>query len=144
MMGRYRYAARGSWVVVLAGLSVLTMVSSCVHAGSGSAFQTITLTVGQTRHLSGGRTITFVKVINDSRCPSGAVCIWQGDAALQIAVDDKQGRQLHVLHTAGGKQYHRTLAINGLVLTVKTLQPRPPAGTQLMAGDYRLTLRINE
>lgn len=34
----------------------------------------------------GGTVVRFAKVVGDSRCPEGAVCVWQGEVTVDVGV----------------------------------------------------------
>jgi hypothetical protein len=59
-------------------------VDTAVVADPGVAFA---LPLGKTATLSGNGThITFDKVTDDSRCPIDVVCVWAGDAKIQLVI----------------------------------------------------------
>jgi len=84
-------------------------------------------------------TVRFVDVTADSRCPQGAQCIWEGDAAVVFSVG---GAWASTLHTAavGGPT---TMLVNGKRLTLVSLAPVPKVGASIVKGDYVATIRFN-
>ena len=75
-------------VFVVAGAMGVT--SSCatmdtaIVAQPGAEFS---LPLGKTASLSGnGVTVTFTQVEEDSRCPIDVVCVWAGDAKIELAI----------------------------------------------------------
>ena len=77
----------GSAVVIAA---LLVFVAACasvettVVADPGVAFS---LPLGKTAVVNGNNArISFNKVTDDSRCPADVVCIWAGDAKIQLTV----------------------------------------------------------
>jgi hypothetical protein len=59
-------------------------VDTAVVADPGVAFA---LPLGKTATLSSNGThITFNKVTDDSRCPIDVVCVWAGDAKIELAI----------------------------------------------------------
>lgn len=66
------------------------------------------VSVGDTVHLRFGDAVTiaqsglrvqFRNVVTDSRCPIDVVCVWAGDAHVQIAVGDATTTQTYDLHS---------------------------------------------
>lgn len=73
----------------LAALSMVAAgcatVDTAVVAKPGAEFD---LALGRTAALSGtGYRITFDRVTEDSRCPIDVVCVWAGDARIQLTID---------------------------------------------------------
>ena len=61
-----------------------TTVDTAVVANPGAKFD---VALGQTAALSGtGYRITFDRVTEDSRCPIDVVCVWAGDARIQLTI----------------------------------------------------------
>ncbi|MGB0789002.1 MAG: hypothetical protein ACPG7E_03915 [Marinirhabdus sp.] len=42
--------------------------------------------LGQSVEITGGTTITFEEVVEDSRCPKDATCVWEGLAKVKLKV----------------------------------------------------------
>jgi hypothetical protein len=66
------------------------------------------VSVGDTVHLRFGEAVTiaqsdlrvqFRNVVGDSRCPIDAVCVWAGDAHVQIAVGNATTTHTYDLHS---------------------------------------------
>lgn len=118
---------------------------------SAAETTTDTLAVGQSVRIDKGLKLTFTAVRNDSRCPTGAMCIWEGDATviLEARLPDQPVRTLR-LHTnksprsvvipanppgtVGFKTYH---------VRIVSLTPRPRIGAVLKQSDYRLKLAVD-
>lgn len=82
-------------------------------------------------------TVRFIGVTADSRCPSGAQCIWAGDAALVFIVG---GVQQVTLHTNEGTT---TVIVAGRRLTLVSLSPYPNVSTPIALKDYVATIRFD-
>src|SRR5215510_7023643 len=55
---------------------------------------------GKTASVDGtGLRITFEAVTADSRCPSTAICVWQGDAAVALRLARDSRTVIDTLHT---------------------------------------------
>ena len=61
----------------------------------------IQLRVGETAGLDGGFfRVTFIRVAGDSRCPTDATCVWEGDAEARFMIDhERLGPVRTSLHT---------------------------------------------
>ena len=78
---RWSAAAVAALVAIAAGCA---SVETTVVADPGVAFS---LALGKTAAVHGNSArITFDKVTDDSRCPVDVVCIWAGDAKIQLTV----------------------------------------------------------
>ena len=86
---------------------------------------TLELGVGDTSRVPDTQvSVTFVRVIEDSRCPKGVQCVWEGDATIEVRVtsggSDPETVQLHLnARTAGD------VVAKGLHLTLQRLDPYP-------------------
>lgn len=98
----------------------------------------ITLRGGESAEV-GDRVVRFTAVREDSRCPRGVECVWQGDAAVELVVDAGGEPTVIVLHTT---LEPRSTVAAGLRLTLVRLEPQPLASEQIPLGDYDASLRI--
>lgn len=86
---RRRRASTMIGVAAIAAASVIitvgcATVDTAVVAQPGATFS---LPVGRTAVVSGhSARITFNRVTNDSRCPIDVVCVWAGDAPIELTI----------------------------------------------------------
>lgn len=85
--------------------------------------------------------ITFVKVTQDSRCPSGVQCIQAGSADIQLVVE-LSGQSSTVTITQQGSSTENAQTVGDYTLRFSLL-PYPTAGQAIDPADYRLTLQVN-
>jgi hypothetical protein len=78
--------------------------------------------------------IWFIQVNADSRCPSGAVCIWEGDAEVAIGLTAGSGpTQLAAIHT---REDPRFVDFSGVRVTLADLVPYPREGVPTSPDAY--------
>lgn len=77
-------------LVVRIALAMFVIVTGCatvetaVVADPGTTFS---LAVGKTAVVNGSNTrLTFTRVTEDSRCPTDVVCVWAGDAKIELTI----------------------------------------------------------
>lgn len=93
--------------------------------------------------------VTFKGVSEDSRCPQGTNCIWQGAATAQIELMGTYTRPVTLsLNTLDdtAKGFAKSKKFNGYAVTLETLTPYPSnseSGRNLK-GKYRIGLRIGK
>jgi hypothetical protein len=83
-------------------------------------------------------TITFDRVVGDSRCPADALCVLGGDAVVRIEVTSPAGRSGYELHT--GNQ--RPVTHHDLTIHLVQLEPYPFSAHPIDPRTYRATLRV--
>lgn len=87
-------------------------------------------------------TVRFDAVASDSRCPEGALCIWEGDADVKVEV--KAGRKTRLFHLHTSQRYAQEEKFGGYIVRLISLSPRPRAGERLKAEDYVAILKITK
>ena len=88
-----------------------------------------------------GLRITFEGVTEDSRCPTGAQCVWAGDAAASFTLQNPPADPVQsTLHTHG--RFERQTAVAGFVVRLEDIKPYPKQGSTIAPGDYRATLVV--
>ena len=84
--------------------------------------------------------ITFHSVGEDSRCPKGAVCVWQGNAriVLQVAQQDT------TVNTALEPKEVTYSGQDGFQYTIRlvSVSPYPNAGEEIKLEDYSIKLIV--
>ena len=106
-----------------------------------AASSELLLAPGQTRAVA-GLEITFEGVAEDSRCPAGVQCIWEGDAKVLLAVHAPGATPARVeLHTS--HRFAREAEHAGRRLTLVSVTPVPARDRPVAAKDYRVTLSVS-
>lgn len=112
-------------------------MTAIVHAGSS---ESIVLKIGQAEKLAGGMSVKFVEVVEDSRCPEGATCIWAGRAIVRIEVTEN-GSEPRTVDLEVGK-IESTARFGKFVVKAEKLDPYPKAEPQNDKAAYSATLSI--
>lgn len=107
-----------------------------------SETQTVELPVGTSAPVPGGNaTITFVRVTEDSRCPTGTTCIWEGDAVAELRITPADAPAVMLeLHT--NTRFTREGRAGNTTVALERLDPHPAADAPVAAGSYRVTLKF--
>lgn len=95
-----------------------------------------TLAVDQPVALPEGGSLVLEKV-EDSRCPIGVDCVWEGDAIAHLTV---RGGGAPEETLALSLDERSTGAARGLELKLTAVDPAPRAGTQIDPAAYRATV----
>ena len=86
-------------------------------------------------------TVKFLKVVEDSRCPSDVTCIWEGQAIVLVEVTEtgKQAQQVELFY---GKRINKSLfSSEGYSLKGMSLSPYP---TTDIVGKMDYSLLVSE
>jgi len=106
--------------------------------------------LGQPFELASGETalvggadlrVTFNSVKEDSRCPSGAACIWEGDGVARISVvqDAREGSSIE-LHT--NARFSTNDTYGSYRITLVDLAPYPKVNQTIDAKSYVARLEV--
>ena len=102
-----------------------------------------TLKVGQQAVLDGEQlTIVFEKVLDDSRCPTGSICVWEGNArvAIKLLKSGDGGKNLELNTTVQPKKDSFLHYEVGL----KRLDPYPSTEELLDTKNYRASFIVSK
>lgn len=84
--------------------------------------------------------VRFLRVVSDSRCPADVVCVWAGDAHVQIAVSSSDGEKDYDLHTADRKPTTH----DGYTIQLVKVEPYPYTSKTIEPDEYRVTLKVTK
>ena len=109
------------------------------HVALGAEFA---LKAGQAASVADGALIVrFESVSNDSRCPRGVTCIWEGDAVVAIVAHrGNASANRHELHTSGS--YAREASEGPFRIELVKLDPLPAEGTSVDPQGYVATFKV--
>jgi len=82
--------------------------------------------------------LTFVKMIGDSRCPSGVECFWAGSADLELKVTSGTESTLITLSTHRQKE----ASAFGHRIQLEDVTPYPAKDQQIAPSQYKAILKV--
>lgn len=101
----------------------------------------VTIAAGQTVAFSGGALrLTFVRVVEDSRCPVDVTCVWAGNAVVEIGAALGSGPVSPLQINSGVEPRH--VDWKGVRIQVVELTPLPREGRPVPAGEYTVHVRV--
>ena len=129
----------------LISLFVFTIFSGCQSSDGAikaSLNREFSLAIGQTAEIQGEQlSIKFVEIQEDSRCPRGAMCIWQGRVSSVLQVSDGSDSVKIVLTEPGLSDQYGRGTYKKYEFT-SHVQPYPEMSKKIAGGDYRVLLTV--
>jgi hypothetical protein len=124
----------------IAGIIAVLAATACSNDPTAPLDRAFTLDVGQTVSVDDAElSIKFVRVTEDSRCPSNVQCVWAGNGQIEIeARDDAQPNSLALNTMEGAKE----VVVGQYRIQLLALDPAPVAGQPIPANNYRATLKV--
>lgn len=110
----------------------------------------IYFTEGENKFLSEYQmNVTFKNMAEDSRCPEGVTCVWEGAAVANIEFMGTTTRPMTIpLATTenAGRNYHKSTVFNGYYITLVEVNPAPTSqdGAKTLKGKYRIGIIVNK
>jgi hypothetical protein len=89
-------------------------------------------------------TISIDSVLNDSRCPSDVVCIWEGNAAVRFLFANNGKETKFVLNTHGGDNFRSDTIIDKYSIQLVNLKPYPISTKVISNDEYVAELLIKK
>lgn len=81
-------------------------------------------------------TITPVKVVDDSRCPMNAKCIWAGTTHVLLRITSRQGTSEQTIELG------KSITTEAETISFDAVSPGRMAGEELSPSAYRLTFTV--
>lgn len=134
-----------STVSLLAGLATLSacgVASNAATMAAPPASATHVMAVGQSVPITESENLTLERV-NDSRCKTGAVCVWAGYVSYSFTLSGKNGSSSFVLSDAmpGGP---KEVTQDKLTFALVAAEPAAAPALNGPAPDYRVTVKVSE
>jgi hypothetical protein len=114
--------------------------TACSNDPTAPLNRAFTLDVGQTVSVDDAElSIKFVRVAEDSRCPSDVQCVWAGNGQIEIETRDDGQRTTLSLNTMEGA---KEVVVGQHRIRLLALDPSPVAGQTIPQRNYRATLQV--
>ena len=121
----------------IASLLAIALLAGCAGAAPSTdtparedaampdvALQTVTLGVGERTTLADGSQLTYLRLVNDSRCPPDVRCVWAGDAEIRLRLQPTRGAAGELsLHTSPLRDRgQKEVTVGGLRIALQSLE----------------------
>lgn len=87
--------------------------------------------------------LCFESVSGDSRCPTGVVCVWEGNASVRFRFS-KNNESAIFFDLNTSHQFRRDITIDGYKITLLKLSPYPAINHPIDQKDYKAELLIEK
>jgi hypothetical protein len=84
-----------------------------------------------------GLTVEFIRVVEDSRCPSDVECVWAGEVKVEVATRINTAEAVKHEIKAGE---HAT--VGAFRVGIVNVHPVPVSTRQIPQEEYRVTLKV--
>lgn len=141
------------FLAYLTGFALLIAVARCGQSGAANEAEqvaaaqrvlpdTVDLAYQDTLFLSAGKDwLTFDSLAHDSRCPTGASCVWEGNAEVGFSLYQDDVRHAFALNTHPRFQTDTTLAARSISLL--DLTPYPHIDSTYKAEQYAVRIFVD-
>ena len=116
-------------------LPAAAVLSACATARGAPLPDGSDVALGQKAYVD-GPIVQPVEVLEDSRCPMEARCVWAGQVRLQVRVVHAGHRAVHEVVS------NKPLALAGGNLELAGVMPPTSVQRKIAPRDYRFTLRF--
>ena len=133
----------------LVGLLVAVMVL-VFSIGCNDQTDEISAELGQEVELQPGQSLVienepikvkFVEVVGDSRCPTGATCVWEGEVSCTLEITYLDEMYTKTIVQSGLSSQYAVEIFEEYELEF-TVQPYPELDKEIKADEYRLLITI--
>jgi hypothetical protein len=88
--------------------------------------------------------IVLDSVFDDTRCPTGLNCVWEGNAKMRFKIKTDTSYSFFHLDTQPNSDlYHHDATVNGYKISLVELKPYPKVNTGIKLTDYAVTIEVN-
>jgi len=84
--------------------------------------------------------ILFARVVEDSRCPIDAICVWAGNAVVELGIRAGMGPTFPI--QLNSMLQPQAAEWNGVRITLIEVQPAPRAAVPTRPEDYTVKIRV--
>jgi hypothetical protein len=121
---------------LIAGL-IMMLAFTVVPASAAKRAETLRVQINKEKKFPKARlSIRFVELVEDSRCPADAQCVWAGNAKIKIRVT-MNGRSHDISLDTNGQ--HQAATAEGYSIKLLSLTPAPRSNIRIDRNGYVAT-----
>lgn len=118
----------------------VSATETSITASLGQAFD---IKVGQEATISSHQlALKFLSVSEDSRCPQGTICMWEGNGKVNIELTTT-GQTSYVVELNTAMSLESEATYLTYKISLLDLQPYPSAGSTIQQSEYIATVSVS-
>ena len=126
--------------IILTGLAIISLFSCDKEDNNSDAIDTFDLIANNCITIEHS-TICFDSVLSDSRCPTGATCVWEGYATVSLKLTTHDNEN-HKVELNTNPDFSIDTMIGNIYLLLTDLTPYPDINTAIDPKDYKVNITI--
>ena len=120
-------------------LAIMVLGSSSIFAKNA---ETVSVRLGQSRTADDGKiSVKFLSIVEDSRCPMNARCVWAGNAKIKLTISKGKSAKTVELNTGTGV---KTVTVSGYKFQIAELLPWPGVPHTMVAKPEMVKLSVEK
>ncbi len=120
---------------------ILTLIFGIGMQIQAQTTYTATLRVGRQKTVTPNKIkIQFVSLVEDSRCPTDAQCVWAGNAKIKVKISNRRDSQIVEMNTTTGGPLGASF--DGYAINLTSLTPKPKSNIRISKNGYTATFEI--
>lgn len=123
--------------------AILLLACSDAYGPTVPSDQPFSAAYRQQVTFSSGLRVTFVELLEESRCPMNVVCPWEGNARIRLDVIRASDAASVILNTHGSEAYPRQAVALGYRFSLVELSPYPATAGQANPALYVARLTVS-
>jgi len=123
----------------------ITLLGSYACSNDGfSIGEEFYLRIGESASIRGeDLQVRFLDVTEDSRCPKGVTCIWEGRVSCLVEITYRESLESVLLTEPGSNDFPTEQSFHEYRLTYH-IEPYPQAGSEIAEEEYQLHLKMSK
>ena len=124
----------------IAGMLFVVLTAGVIPAFAKQA-QTVEVLINKQVAAKGGLKITFVELVEDSRCPVDVECVWAGNAKIKVRVTRNGRSKVLELNTMGSAEVP---SYAGYRFKLQGLTPKPRSNIRINRNGYQASIEVTK
>ncbi|MFC1955892.1 hypothetical protein ACFLWZ_05130 [Chloroflexota bacterium] len=144
MLIRLINKVRIKFLIIALLLATMMFVIAACNSDTVSLGQEFSLRIGESTSIRGEELqVRFLEVTEDSRCPTGVVCIWEGRVSGLLEITYRESLHRVELTEPGSTSWPSEITSEEYKIAYH-VEPYPQAGIEIAEEEYRLELTISK